>query len=133
MHSANPNCIKVHLVNLLLLVLFHLDTHKRLQSLDMRCRGSSAVFSQKGVGYSWLLNESLRHMLMLVCLIEFISFGKLEFIAQICLISAYSSVPDSPSQEQMIFNCSAYEYDCCGISSLHDADCEQGIVRVCQH
>lgn len=72
MHSANPNCIKVNLVNLLLLVLFHLDTRNRLQSLDMRCRGSSAVFSQEGVGYSWLLNESSRHMLMLVCLREFI-------------------------------------------------------------
>lgn len=56
MHSANPNCIKVHLVNLSLLVLFHLDTRNRLQSLYMRCRGSSAVFSQAGVGYSWLLN-----------------------------------------------------------------------------
>ena len=71
---------------------------------------------------------------MLVCLRKFISVGKLEFIALICLISAYGSVPDSSSQEQMIFSSVMHMSMICSEEMpLHVAECEQRIVHVCQH
>lgn len=95
---------------------FTLIHTNRLQSLDVRCRSSSAVFSQAGARQCWLLNESLRCFLGLFLLRNFSSVRKLESTVPTCLISACVFVPESPLQEQIILG--VLHMICCGISSL---------------